>query len=260
MSRQIKLRGCAAIATALVFTAAAAVPALGDQDQWKFTNKTGMDAQDLHLKWKKGTPTWPGGAPTQDPANTFPGASGSGTSTTNFRKAFTGTGVANDGSLVMTFEFTGTKPVLEKAWWTFNNSLETLGADAKPLKVVDAMKNEWAMTPASGDGLVAVTIDRVRSVFQTTPGDTGVATAQKFAQFVSTLPFGDVMALADNSVTYNGLSFSDDMDNLIVDVMRQDSTQPLSVTSVPEPSGLAGLALASVLLARRRRRRCTCAS
>ena len=239
-------------AAALMVIAAAAGPALADQDQWKFTNKSGKDAQDLHLKWKKGTPTWPGGTPTQDPANTFPGASGSGTKDTNFRKAFTGTGVAKDGSVVITFEFDGTKPELKEATWTYTNSLTDLGADSKPLKVVDPKINEWAMVPATGDGALAVTIDRTRSLFQTTPGDSGLVTAQKFAQFIGELPFGDMMGLADNQVTYNGLSFSDDVDNLVVDVLRQDSTQPVSITSVPEPASLAALAL-TVVLARRRR-------
>lgn len=246
------LRTIRPIAAALMLVAAAAGPALGDQDQWKFTNTTGTDAQDLHLKWKKGVPTWPGGAPTQDPANTFPGASGSGTANTNFRKAFTGTGVANNGSVVMTFEFTGTKPVLEKAWWTFNNSLETLGDDAKPLKVVDPKKNEWVMAPATGDGLLAVTIDGTRSFFETTAGDTGQATAARFAQFIGAMPYGDVMEFANNQVTYNGLSYGDRVDNLVVDVLRQDSTQPVAVSVVPEPTALAALAMAPLLSRRRR--------
>jgi hypothetical protein len=250
------LRSLRIIAAAAVMAiVASASPALADQDQWKFTNKSGKDAQDLHLKWKKGTPTWPGGTPTQDPANTFPGASGSGTKDTNFRKAFTGTGVAKDGSVVMTFEFTGTKPELKEAIWTYTNSLTDLGADSKPLKVVDPKINEWAMVPATGDGVLAVTIDRTRSLFQTTPGDSGLATAQKFAQFIDALPFGDMMGLADNSVTYNGLSFSDDMDNLVVDVLSQDSSQPVTIASVPEPAALAGLLFGPALLLARRRGR-----
>ena len=241
------------LTVAAVMVVATAVPALADQDQWKFTNNTGTPAQDLHLKWKKGTPTWPGGAPTQDPAGTFPGASGSGTAATNFRQAFTGSGVANGSSLVMTFEFTGTKPELDKAWWTFTNSLTDLGTNAKPLKVVDAKINDWAMVPATGDGVLAVTIDRTRSLFQTAPGDSGQVTAMKFAQFIDALPFGDMMRLAGNQVTYNGLAYSDDLDNLVVDVLHQDSTQPVTISSVPEPTSLAGLLAAAVLVRRRRR-------
>ena len=136
-------------AAAFIVVAASSGAALADQDQWKFTNKTGVAAQDLHLKWKRGTPSWPGGTPTQNPPGSFPGASGSGSSTTNFRQAVTGSGVANNGSLVMTFEFTGSKPELEKAWWTYTNSLTDLGSTAQPLHVVDPKINEWAMVPAS---------------------------------------------------------------------------------------------------------------
>jgi hypothetical protein len=210
-------------------------------------------AQDLHLKWKRGTPSWPGGTPTQNPPGSFPGASGSGSSTTNFRQAVTGSGVANNGSLVMTFEFTGSKPELEKAWWTYTNSLTDLGSTAQPLHVVDPKINEWAMVPATGDGVLAVTIDRSRSFFQTTPGDSGLVTAQKFAQFIDQLPFGDVMSRAASSVTYNGLSYSDDADNLIVQVMRQDTTQPVTISTVPEPTSLAALAVTTLLFRRRRR-------
>jgi hypothetical protein len=161
--------------------------------------------------------------------------------------------VANGSSLVMTFEFTGTKPELDKAWWTFTNSLTDLGTNAKPLKVVDAKINDWAMVPATGDGVLAVTIDRTRSLFQTTPGDSGQVTAMKFAQFIDSLPFGDMMRLAGNQVTYNGLAYSDDLDNLVVDVLHQDSSQPVTISSVPEPTSLAGLLAVAVLVRRRRR-------
>jgi hypothetical protein len=258
MSTRLELRwtsGWVAIVCAINLISSSV---FADVDQWKFTNATGRNAQDLHLNWE-GKVSWPGtGVPNQSPANTFRAAHGNGTAMVGFAQGQTGDGVPAQvppASVVIDFEYTGQKPVLTEAWWTFTNSTTNMGTDAVRLKATPGKINQWALVPATGDGVLAVTIDRTQSLFQTTSGDDGVATALRFAQFIDSLPFGNVLDLSGNQISYTGLSYSDDMPNVAVQIVHQDSTQPVTLGTVPEPACVAGMSIGVASLTRRRGRR-----
>ena len=242
----------------VVFATAQTAFAQLNTAEWKFTNKTGAKALDLHLKFNKPV-TWTGDTPKQNPTETFKRATPANNPTVGLAKGpgTEGTGVPKDKSVTIEFNYEGTKPKLKQAWWTFtNNHVVPANSEqgAVPLRVVDELKNEWAMTPATGDGLVAVTIDRFQSIFRPTPGDDGAESAARFAQFISAMPYGDVLDFTGGQVIYTGRSYSDDMNNVIVDVLRQDSTQPVDVAQVPEPCLSAAMLVGPSLLLGRRRR------
>jgi hypothetical protein len=251
----------AARAIAMLSLLVAAVPLRADVDQWKFINKTGQHAQDLHLKWE-GDVSWPGtGTPPQQPANTFAAAHGNGSSSVGLAMAQTGTGVpvqAPAASVVIDFHYTGPKPVLTEAWWTFTNSTTELELPGMPspirLKVSPGKTNEWAMAPATGDGVLAVTLDDVVTQFYTVSGETGAQTAARFGALIDSTPFGEVLSLNDSRISFNGHSYNDLSPNIAVEIIQQDTTQPVIVTDVPEPAAAGSiLSLTAVALARRRK-------
>src|SRR5688500_18066900 len=111
----IRIRRCGtgamALAAALAFCLTARTALAQNTEQWKFNNKTGVLAKDLHLKFDRAV-IWPGGSPSQTPANSLPTSHGNGTSNVSFAQGFTGTGVTDPGNVVMEFQYEGTKPVL----------------------------------------------------------------------------------------------------------------------------------------------------
>jgi hypothetical protein len=243
------------IATACIAIALLATSALADVDQYKFTNKTGQDAKDLHIEWE-GNVSWPGtGVPPQNPGNAFAAAHGNGSNFVGLAQGQTGNGVPNMSDVVLDFHYSGQKPVISKAWWTFTNSTTAMELPGMPapirLQMIRGKVNEWAMTPATGNGLLAVTIDNTQNLFSPVSGDDGIMTAYRFGQFIESLEYGEVLSLNHSKISYNGISYSDDFPNIDVQVLQQDSTQAVTVSTVPEPATLLCVAGLAVLVRRR---------
>lgn len=214
--------------------------ALGNAKQFKFTNNTGQHANDLHIEFSRTVTFHPNandpGTPIQDPTGTFKNASGSGASTVNLAEGVSGTGVANGASVTITVDWpSGSEPNLRSARWTKSNTLSPGRNDwlGNPLRF-DRANNTWVMNTATGNGQYIVMIDQVPYPFQTISGADGMITAMMFADFIRSLPFGDVLAQIDNSVLFTGNSLSDGP-NVEFIVIQQDLTQPVMSELIPSP-------------------------
>jgi hypothetical protein len=239
--------------------------AYGNAKRFKFTNNKGALATDLHIWFDRTRPpvTFPPnpddpGTPIQNPKGTFKEASGSGTWRVNLAKGIDGgTGVANGNSLILTFDFPGPGvPTVRCARWTqggdgtiesnprlWPKGVKWLGKELKKKK----NKNEWVMVPATGDGHIAVTIDGITYDFFSTAGASAAATAAAFAGFINGIPLGTVLAFSENSVTYAAEVYGID-DPITVEVITQDSTQPVTITTLPAEGCIPSLTLWGLIL------------
>jgi len=225
----------------LMLLLAITLNALGNAKQYKFTNKTDQKATDLHIEFNKAVTFHPNpadpGTPIQDPPGTFKEASGSGSTTVNLAAGVTGSGVDTGDAVVLTFDWGGGSkpPQIKRAYWTKGNTLRP-GRDDRlggALRFDDA-ENTWVMNPATGNGQYLVIIDHTPYFFHTTPGDDGVITAMKFAAFIDSLPFGQLLEIQGNTVRYTGNAYGDGP-NIIMEVLQQDITQPVQVQMLPHP-------------------------
>ena len=224
-------------ALALVSSLATTAFAQNNDIEFKFTNKNLIAASDLHIEFSKQVM----GSSTQTPAGTFNNSSGAGTNSMNFANGVGGAGVASLASVTIKFQYQGTAPSIKdlKARWTQNNTTTIpvnnptwAGWLGNPLRF-DEKKNEWAgVFPATGDGALGVTIDDCQYHFHTQAGDSPSMTAARFASFIASLPWGQVVSVSGSSVDYFGRALNDVSSNTGVQVFQQDSTQPVTISDV----------------------------
>jgi len=234
----------ATAALAMIVLMSSAVAVGQGVKEYKFTNTTGMKADDLHIKFKGGPVSWPEHEPPkQNPADTFKNANGRGTSKVGLAAGHTGRGVADGASVVITFSYSAANPpTVEEAWWTFTNDECWQGSayyrDPNRARRIPArdLASAWSGGAARGDGRYLTMLDGQAFPFQTMRGDPPEVTARRFAEFISSLPWGLVLEVHGSRVSYTGLSYSDAWPNIAFHVQQQDNNQPVNVEElVDEP-------------------------
>ncbi len=235
------VRGIVLLAALSLFAVAA--QAAGKQE-YKFINPTPKThASDLHIEFD-GPVTWPGGNPTQTPAGTFGTSNGNGTQTVDLAEGFTGTGVGPGGSVVVSLDFGANKPPkVKKSWWTKGNTItpgiedtirvRNTGNDRHLLSEDPKIRNQWALTAATGNGVVQVIVDGVPHLFSPLPGDDGEATANRFADFLEGTQFGTGIT-TDKNVCYSTSHIFEGEPHQ-VQILQQDATQPMTSGINPTP-------------------------
>lgn len=214
-----------------VSTLAATGTAFGKTKQIKFTNNSSEDATDLHVEFQRGSLE----VTELDPADSFKtNDADDSRSTVNFAAGLTGQGVKASNSVVITFKYSGSDPKVKSAWWTNGNTLTPQGKHDKgqpgtgdyipdgELLAGDILLS-WSGGRAAGDGVYMVLIDAQPRQFDTFPGDTGETVSARFSQFVQEWEFGSVLAEAPGMVQCTGYSYFNDLPNIQIDVLQQDS-------------------------------------
>jgi len=230
------------IVAALAFATGTALAA--GKQEYKFTNPTPKShASDLHIEFD-GPVSWPAGNPNQTPPGTFATSNGNGTQNVDLAEGFTGTGVGPGGSVVVSLDFGANKPPkVKKAWWTKGNTLtpaesdsinvRDTGTNRHLLREDPKIRNSWVMAPATGNGLVHVVIDGVPHPFQPLPGDDGVATAERFADFLEATQFGTAL-FEGKAVCYSTSHIREGQPHQIL-ILQQDETQTMTTGLSPTP-------------------------
>lgn len=199
--------------------------------EYKFTNDTGKDAQDLHIDFNHGV-TWTGTVPEQSPKETFKEAETKGSSKVGLAAGQSGSGVKAGDSVSITFEYDGTTPKVKNSKWTYDNkTCLTANSSFQDMVCMEALVM-FDGGPATGNGMLMVVIDNQPHPFQTLPGDPPWVTAEKFASLVSNIPWGDVSEVGPQHVRFTGLSYFSQKPNVIVEMVQPDFTQLINVMPV----------------------------
>jgi len=224
-------RLAATSAAFLALTAALAVTsnASGKEKEYKFCNDSSEDANDLHIKFNKGSLEVTG----MTPKNAFPlNDADDSSSTVNFRKGLSGDGVDQGDCVIIKFKYSGTDPKVKSAHWTKGNTLDPGKGDFIPDGGMEAddIICAWDGGEAAGDGAYLVMIDDQEREFITLPGEPAEAVSARFAQFIEDQwQFGSVLVEAPGLVQWTGNSYSPRRPNAWIEVLRQDSAMPVFI-------------------------------
>ncbi len=213
------------------------------QAQYKFTNKEGVNAKDIHIKFNRPVIKYPpnpnpnNDPTTQSPSGTFPlcaGGTAPGTSTIDMG-AGAGAGVPPNGSITLTFNYSGNQvPTIVKWWWTSDGDVDgstgQLGVEKKGKKNCFS----FGTNPSTGNGAIELIVDNTPHTFNVPPGLTGDLTATAFEGFVNAIPFA--VAVRDNnnvSVTTNAYG-DGSPGEFSASIISNDATQNITLLNCDE--------------------------
>ena len=228
-----------------------AVPALASERDIKFTNKSGQDANDLHIVFSQHTTVKSKGDWAGDKST------GSNDTTHNFY----GTTVkADDTAAKITLTSTVNTLTIGKWWLTTGGTANMDGTQIGPTNTDTGGATLSFLGPASGDGVIAVAINGLAHEFDTVAGDTAEQSVLSFDTFMNSLVDGTFQLInstlvSPTSDTYVGNLLGDPATELNVSVLRADTTQEFLFSPIPEPSSLIGGAAGIAGLVLRRSRR-----
>lgn len=230
----------------------------------KFTNKTNAGVDDLHIDFSKGPVTV-----TANPFGSDRVATGTGPNQDR-QHNFWGMTVAADGSVTLSFSSPIENLTIQQWYWTLGgtaiNDGISKGKDGNPLHPgTDTFGTTLSFLdgPATGDGVILVAINGQDHDFTTTAGFTAAQTASAFDSFLDGLEdngFALVNSVLLDSTTdqFEGNLLGDSSTELFVDLLHQDSTEPMVLTAtIPEPGSslLLGCGLLAVAAMAKRMRK-----
>lgn len=219
MSSMLCVAGSAVVAIALFGTSASVVSA--GERTFEFENKTGQDANDLHVWLRNGsTPQRVGGK--YGEFDNWTGTRGAS------KHDFDGGTVLKDGKMKIRFSSSSKRIRLEKYRWTKDGVFigDTVVAKATGLR--------WEPgSPASGNGQILVSIDGHADIFQMQPGMDAFMVAEEFQMFIeSFIRFQDNFDLIEEErIDQNELWLSSNVlgnpqSEMQVEILQQDFNLP----------------------------------
>jgi hypothetical protein len=167
-------------------------------------------------------PSHPSDATSSDPPDAFQEGTGNGSTSIELEQG-DGNGVAAGGCVSIKLGYQINQPPQITTWWWTSN-----GVSISQILTKMNFQNIWATNPASGDGHITVTTGQASYDFFSSSGDEGMATAQKFATFMLNVPAGEVLSVSGTAVMYSDGAFESET-NIAVQVLSQDTTQPVTV-------------------------------
>jgi hypothetical protein len=202
----------------------------------KFTNKSGSDADDLHVIFTNSTTvtTNPfGNDRISDPA-------------TNKIHNFWGMGVAQNKDVTLAFSSPATNLTIAQWWWTSGGNATTDGTRVGNInKDTGGTELSFIGPPATGNGALLVQINGINNTFTTSAGFTAVQEALALEGFLSALQdagFALINVTMPSSISddFVGNLLGDPATELNVSVLHEDSTLAflLEPFPAPEPSTL----------------------
>lgn len=226
----------------LIFSVSPFLLSAQGQKQYKFTNAEDEDATDLHIEFKTAvTFVVPNPNPNvdvtaQDPSGTFPEGNGSGTSKINLANGFTGSAVADGGSLVLTFGYSQSEPPeVKKWWWTNDNNVDPNTGRLGKKKTPRPGKFEFlSFEPSTGDGSILLNIDGESNTFEFPPGLSSADLALALESFVEDqFEFGEAFISDGTNVEVFSRAHTNEIDDIFVNI-TSDSTMAVQWTYIPE--------------------------
>ncbi|MFG0329340.1 MAG: hypothetical protein ACF8PN_05510 [Phycisphaerales bacterium] len=201
----------------------------------RFTNNTGQACDDLHIETAQGTTVvWD---------RTTPFDSERGGADTKKHNLYNAT-VANGASATVAMDCDEETFIINRWWWTSGGNAFADGARVDDIKG-DNGSNRLSFLdgPATGDGLVLVSVGGARAVWNTSPGMSPEHSAVEFLAFLDRFDDGEfdsISSVLEQPITvlFVGNWLGDESTNLHCEVLQPDSSQRLDLDPVP-----AGLAL-----------------
>ena len=209
------------------------------QISFKFVNKTGQDATDLHIDFKNqakklADPQHPGDATYQEPHGIFKHGQGDGGNHWDLA-AGNGNGVEKDSAVTLYFEFTGNAPPEVKRYtWTNDNDLNPKTGIIKTKQNRKGVYKYTCADQSAGDGFTELTVANETFTFNYPPGLTDTEMALTFADFIENeVEFLHVSSIDENVITIHSSYLSEDLDNFTNNI-QQDSLMATEFKYDPE--------------------------
>ncbi|MFO7873165.1 MAG: hypothetical protein R6U62_01635 [Bacteroidales bacterium] len=209
--------------------------------QYKFTNKHGEEAKDLHIKISPAVQHNPETQqhPVDPDDNTvpFPEVHGEGSTTMGFGKGLTGNGVPAGGDVVFTFDYDGSTPRIIRWWWTKSGDPNDLSNANRLGPKNYPRRGEFTFTsldPSAGDGLIHLTVDDEMNTFDMPADLSSEQATLAFKAFVEDqFLFADATLLEATKVEIISRAHSNQIDDILVNVIP-DSNMEVVFKYLPE--------------------------
>jgi hypothetical protein len=216
-------------------------PTIAQQKTYKFENKTGEKAYDLHIEFKNGATKVenPNGDPTKMyPEGTFKEGEGNTSNKWHFAAGDSTNenyGVNNGASIILYFGYTGNSaPEVKRYKWTRDNNLNPSNGVIKSKENRRGWYKFTSVDLSDGDGLAEITVADESYTFNYPPGLTDTEMATSFADFITNeVEFLHVSSIDDNIVIVHSTYLSEDLDNFTCNI-QQDSLMNTEFKYIPE--------------------------
>jgi hypothetical protein len=207
--------------------------------KYKFKNKTGQNATDLHIKFKNGAtfvpnPQVPLDKTLTNPPGAFQLGNGNGSNRVNLA-AGEGNGVLNGQTISIYFASAdGAMAEVKSYCWTNDNNLNPNNGIIKTKQNRKGWYKYSSSGQSAGDGFTELTVANETFTFNYPPGLSDTEMALSFADFIETeVEFLHVSSIDENVVTIHSSYLCEDLDNFTCNI-QQDSLMATEFKYIPE--------------------------